>query len=203
MDFPLDQQGWHYKNPPSSIQSRWKLKSIDLNIVVDIHMLMEQYLPPSYLCTFMGESWFSTIWEGYSVVICQRRKVFGVSSHFLSKYHSDSVLPQNGYWQHSTTMSVPQTVCQKQECILKENYLGLVPCHYQPNKVNVLCPVGVVENASLNKIPWGRWCVGRIMDIWWRRVRLFVKENLSWTLLPDNSELIGTMEGITGKCCGR
>ena len=38
MYLPLDQRGWNSKNPPSSIQSRWTLKSIDLNILVDLHM---------------------------------------------------------------------------------------------------------------------------------------------------------------------
>ena len=47
MDLPLDKRGWHSKNNPSSIQSRWKLKSIYPNSVVDLSISTEQYLPPS------------------------------------------------------------------------------------------------------------------------------------------------------------
>ena len=47
MDLPFDQRGWQSKNSPYSIQSRWELKAMELNSVVDLHMSTEKYLPPS------------------------------------------------------------------------------------------------------------------------------------------------------------
>ena len=66
------------------------------------------------------------------------------------------------------------------------------------DKGNVFCSIGGVENTSFNRVPWGRWWGGRILDIWWRRGRLFVKEAFSRTLLPDNREPLGIMEVLPG-----
>ena len=46
-------------------------------------------------------------------------------------------------------------------------------------KGNIFFPVGGVENASLNRVPWGIWWGGQILDLWWRRGGLFVKEAFS------------------------
>ena len=72
-----------------------------------------------------------------------------------------------------------------------------------PDKGNFFFPVGCVENTNLNKVPWGRWRSGQNMDLWWRRGRLFVKYAFIWTLIPDNRETIGTMEGLPGNGIGR
>ena len=72
-----------------------------------------------------------------------------------------------------------------------------------PDKGNVLCPIGGVENAILNMVPWRRWWGGRIMDIWWRRVRLFVKEAFSWPLITERREPLVTMESLPGNGNGR
>ena len=45
-----------------------------------------------------------------------------------------------------------------------------------PNKVNVFCLIGGVENASLDSFPWVRWWGRQILDLWWIRVGLFLKE---------------------------
>ena len=132
MDFPLDQSGRHSKNPPSSIQSRWTLKSIDLNIVVDLHISADKYLTPSWTWTIMGEERLSTIWEVDSVVIFQCRIGFGRSRRFWMKDRYDYVLPQHGNLCHPTSISIPQTVYQQQDCLPKEHPWGLVPCHHQP-----------------------------------------------------------------------
>ena len=131
MDFPLDQRGWHSKNTPSPIHSRWTLKDTDQNSVVDLHMSMEKYLSPSYPWKLIVEELFSTILDGESVGIYQRRKGFEGSSHFWRKACYDSMLPEHEYKCHTTPMNVPQTVCHNQGCQPKENYRGLVPCHHQ------------------------------------------------------------------------
>ena len=48
-----------------------------------------------------------------------------------------------------------------------------------PEKGNVFYPILGVENTSFNRSPWGRWWVGRNLDLWWSRGRLFVKEAFS------------------------
>ena len=47
--------------PPSSIQSRWALTSIDLNSVVDILVSTEKYMPPSHPWMLIREEQFWTI----------------------------------------------------------------------------------------------------------------------------------------------
>ena len=44
-----------------------------------------------------------------------------------------------------------------------------------PDKGNVFFPIGGVENTSLNRVPWGRYWGGQILDLWWGRGRLFVE----------------------------
>ena len=75
--------------------------------------------------------------------------------------------------------------------------------HLIPDKGNFLCLIGGIENASLDRVPWGIWWGGRIMDLWWRRVRLFVKEAFSYPLLPYDRENLGTMEGLPRNSRGR
>ena len=41
------------------------------------------------------------------------------------------------------------------------------------------------------------------MDLLWRRGKIFVKEAFIWTLLPDDREPLGTMEGIPRNGRGR
>ena len=41
------------------------------------------------------------------------------------------------------------------------------------------------------------------MDLWWRRLRIFVKEAFSCPLPPDNLKHLGTMEGIPRNGHGR
>ena len=71
------------------------------------------------------------------------------------------------------------------------------------DKVNVFCPIGGVENISFNKVPWGRWWGGRILGLWWRRGKLFIKEVFRRPLLPDDREPIDTIEGLRGNGCKR
>ena len=64
------------------------------------------------------------------------------------------------------------------------------------DKGNVFCPIGSFENASLNRVPWGRWWGGRILGLWWSRGRLFFKEAFIWPLLLDGREPLGKMKGL-------
>ena len=59
-----------------------------------------------------------------------------------------------------------------------------------PDKGNFFCSIGGVEKNGFNRVPWGRWWGGRIMDLWWGRGRLFVKEAFSWPLLPDDCNIL-------------
>ena len=70
-------------------------------------------------------------------------------------------------------------------------------------KGNVFYSNGGIEHFSLNRVPWGRWWGGQMMDIWWRRVKIFVKEAFRCTLLPEYREHLGTMEGLLGNGYGR
>ena len=131
MDLSLDQRGRHSKNPFSYMHIRWILKSINLNSVVDLHMSMEQYLPPPYPWTLIEKR---TIINHLRRVMCRNswcRKDFGGSSQFWRKAHSGSMPPRHGNWWHPTPMSSHQTVFKQQECGPKENYWVLVPCHHQ------------------------------------------------------------------------
>ena len=156
----------------------------------------------------MGKELFSTIREGESVEICRCRKGFGGSRHFWSKDHSDSVLPQHGDWCHTTPMSVPQTVFSSRS-VYQRNIIGgwlHVIINLQTlitNKVNFFGLIVGIENARLNRVPWGRWWCGRILDLWWRRVRIFVKEALSWPLPPDDHKPLGTIKGLPRNVRGR
>ena len=65
-----------------------------------------------------------------------------------------------------------------------------------PDKGNVFFPIGGVENPNLNRVPLGIWWCGGIMGLWRMRGGLFVREAFSWTLLSDDREPIGKMEGL-------
>ena len=81
---------------------------------------------------------------------------------------------------HSTAIdAIPLPCLYLKQCVSirsvgRSNILGgwfHVIINLQPlitDKRNFFCPVGGVENASLNRVPWGRWWGGRILDIWWR-----------------------------------
>ena len=151
----------------------------------------------------MGAENISTIWEGDSVGICQCKKNFRRYSHFWRKAHSDSVIPQHDNWCNTSPMYVPQTVCQQQECQPKEHYRRLVPCNHQPPdpdswRGKFILPNWSCWNASLDRVPWGRRWGGRIMDLWWRRGRLFFKEAFICPLLPYNHEPLVKMEILPG-----
>ena len=34
-----------------------------------------------------------------------------------------------------------------------------------PYRRNLFCPIGGIENTILNRVPWGRWWGGQILDI--------------------------------------
>ena len=100
-------------------------------------------------------------------------------------------------------MSVPQTVCQHQECQPKKHYWGWfhVIINLQPlitDKGHFFCLIVGVGNTSFNRFPYVRWWGGRILDLLWRRGRIFVKKAFSWSLLLDELESLGTMEGLPG-----
>ena len=67
---------------------------------------------------------------------------------------------------------------------------------------NVLCPIGGVENTIFDRVPWGRWWGGRIMYLWWRRGKIFVKEAFRWSLLLEDCKPIVTIEVIHGNVRG-
>ena len=151
----------------------------------------------------MGEEWFSTIREGDSVGICLCRKDFGAPAIFEGRlihilcYHStaiDAIPPP--------CLSPKQFVSSRS--VYQRKILGgwfHVIINLQPlitGKSNGLYPIGGVENASLNRVPWGRWWGGRILDLWWRKGRLFVKEIFFWTLLTYEQKNLGIMEGFPG-----
>ena len=69
-------------------------------------------------------------------------------------------------------------------------------------KGNIFCLIVGVEKTSFKRVPWGRWWVGRISDLWWRRGRLFVKEAFSCPLFLGDSKPLGIMEGLTGNVSG-
>ena len=71
------------------------------------------------------------------------------------------------------------------------------------DKGNVFCQIGGAGNSSLNRVLWVRWWGGQIMDLWWRRDRLFVKEAFSCLLLTADREPLGIMEGLPGNGRGR
>ena len=99
--------------------------------------------------------------------------------------------------------------CARIRSVNQRNILGgwfHVIINLQPlisDKGNIFFPIGGVENTSFNKVLWGRWLGGKIMDIWGRRGRLFVKEEFRWPLLLDNLKPLSTMEGLPVKICGR
>ena len=109
---------------------------------------------------------------------------------------------------HSTVIdAIPPPYMSLKQCVIirsveKRNIIRgwfHVIINLQPlisDKGNVLFPIGGVENASLDRVPWGRWWGGQILYLWWRRGRIFIKEAFSWPLLPDDRETIGTMECI-------
>ena len=111
---------------------------------------------------------------------------------------------------HSTAINaIPPPCMSLKQCVsstsvYQSNILGgwsRVIINLQPlipDKGNVFYPIGGVENASLNRVPWGRWRGGRVLYLWLMRVRLFVKEAFRWPLLPDDHGPLGTMEGLPG-----
>ena len=67
-----------------------------------------------------------------------------------------------------------------------------------PDKGNLFCPIGGIENTSINWNPWGRLWGGRVMGLWWRRVRIFFKEAFSCPILLDDRKPLVTMECLPG-----
>ena len=116
---------------------------------------------------------------------------------------------------HSTAINaIPPPCLSLKQCVRRRsvnqrNIIGgwfHVIINLQPlilDKGNVFRLIGGVENTNFNMLPWGRWWGGQIMDIWWRRGRIFVKYAFSWSFLPDNHKYLGTMEGLPGNFGGR
>ena len=78
---------------------------------------------------------------------------------------------------HSTTIDVipppflPLKQCVRIRSVDQRNILGgwlHVIINLQPlipEKGNVFCPIEGIENTILNRVPWGRWWGGQILDI--------------------------------------
>ena len=109
---------------------------------------------------------------------------------------------------HGTEInSIPPTCLSLKNCISSSSvdqrkilegwFRGIINLYSLiTEKDKVFCPIGGVENSSLNRVLWVRWWVDLIMGLWWRRGSLFVKEAFILPLLPDNREPLGTMEGL-------
>ena len=116
---------------------------------------------------------------------------------------------------HSTAIdAIPPPYLSLKQCFRRRNVnqrysLGVwfhVIINLQPlipEKGNVFFPIEGVENASLNRVPWGRCWGGQILYIWCRRGRLFVKDAFRFPLFLDDCKYFGTMEGLPGNVYGR
>ena len=71
------------------------------------------------------------------------------------------------------------------------------------DKGNVFWLIRGGGNVILNRVTWGRWWGSRILDLWWRRGRIFVKETFRCPLLPDYCKHLGTIEGLPGDVWSR